>query len=206
MNTQPFDFPPPYPDRRWLPGPATRLRRRGAFTLVEVTLAVGIMGFAFVAIVGLVPVGLTNFRQTKNASVASQISERMYSEVQNTTFERLTKPGKTWRLPVSDAEGASVVRYFDDQGQELGAYGPTALYQVNVRVASATPFVQPGAADHRPVPPNPDLATVTIQIAYNPGNLPLDLDATSTPTLWTGTSGKATVPIFNRQTCVVRNF
>jgi uncharacterized protein (TIGR02598 family) len=66
-------------------------QRAAAFSLVEVTLAVVIMGFAFVAILGLVPVGLNSFRTAKNVSTASQISQQMFSEVQATAWAELLK-------------------------------------------------------------------------------------------------------------------
>ncbi|MEO7931519.1 MAG: hypothetical protein ABIT76_00020 [Chthoniobacterales bacterium] len=51
---------------------------RHAFTLVEVTLALGVASFALVAIFGLLPVGLTSnqnsYEQTAAASIAVSIS------------------------------------------------------------------------------------------------------------------------------------
>ncbi len=189
-----------------------RLRFRRAFSLIEVALAIAITGFAVVAIVGVVPIGLESFRKTKNVSVASQISRQIFSQIQTATFAALTNSNgqPAWRLP-AQPNSTTLVRYFDEQGTELPS-ATNSVYQVNVRVLISTPFLQVPAGT--PLP-NPDLATVTIQVAFNPGNLTPDLD-TATSTLWTslGTNpawtgsannGKVPILIYNFQSMVARN-
>jgi hypothetical protein len=92
------------------------------------------------------------------------------------------------------------IRYFDDQGDELTGTSGTvdgvtvpAIYWVNVRIITDTTVLQSSAAASASY--NPSLATVTIQVAYNPGEL--------TPTvnnlgLWDGTTSSATtrLPIY----------
>jgi type II secretory pathway pseudopilin PulG len=205
-----------------------------AFSLVEVTLAVAIIGFAFAAIIGLVPVGLNSFRATKNVSTASQISEQIFSDVQatawveltgthltqagatqatpNTTLTAGTVPGTyTLRLPapagpLTAPTSASpyFTRYFNDQGAETTSLDPAAIYQVNARVLFGTPWVQSTAG----ATANADLATVQVQIAYVPGQQTPDLGSGTTANLWTGTVGRGAIAIqmFTFQTCVARNF
>jgi type II secretory pathway pseudopilin PulG len=208
-------------------------QRAAAFSLVEVTLAVVIMGFAFVAILGLVPVGLNSFRTAKNVSTASQISQQIFSEVQatawaeltgtqltqaaaqatpNTTLQRgtfsgtytLRLPAPTGPLTAQTAGSPFFTRYFNDQGTETVSTDPTAVYQANVRVLFGTPWVQPGAGTTS----NPDLATVLVQIAYVPSQQAPDLGSGANANLWTGTAGGGALPIqiFTFQTCVARNF
>ena len=174
-----------------------------AFSLVEVTLAIGVMGFAFVAIIGLVPVGLGNFRQTKNVSVASDISARILSELQDTPFTQLcptaVTAGQSWSMTKADG---STIRYFDDQGTETTATDPSVVYEVNVCVYNAPAFLVAGrtAAQIQ----NTALASVTIQVAYDPGNLTLGYD--STYHVFTGTTtGGATVQIFKFNTYIAKN-
>lgn len=52
------------------------------FSLVEVVLAIGIIGFAFVAILGVVPVGLNNFNRSIETTVNARIVQRLVSTVQ----------------------------------------------------------------------------------------------------------------------------
>ena len=212
----------------------TKRARAVAFSLVEVTLALGIMGFAFVSILGLIPVGLNSFRDTKNVSVASLIAQQIFAEVQSTTFTELVnsnlQPGDDWRLPPPSSQTQSgsggapqtttPLRCFDEQGQEISATDPTVatrtVYRVNVRVVFAPSFVQNAAGAATPAP-NSALANVTIQIAYNPGNLVMDTQKTPTADLylWTGKSGGSAapgnnggivVPMFTYETLVARNF
>ncbi len=167
----------------------------------------GIMGFAFVSILGLMPVGLTSFRETKNVSVASLIAQQIFGEVQSTTFAELigpTQPGNSWQLPPPGSQTtATTSRCFNEQGQEVSPTDPTAqasvVYRVNVRVAASTPYVQNGV--NTPTQ-NAALANVAIQVAYNPGNLTMD----TTNSYWTGKSNGITVPMYTYETLVARNF
>jgi len=47
--------------------------RRTGFSLIEVTIALGIISFAFVAIIGLLPVGLNSQKQGADQSRAIQV-------------------------------------------------------------------------------------------------------------------------------------
>ena len=204
-------------------------------------MAVGIMGFSFVAILGLVPVALTSFRDTKTGAASSLIAQQIVSEVQTTAFNSLTSAtGNPYAVTVTNSQNVSstaiclpapldptatnlYVRYFDEQGDEVPynaatanpANGATAnpapwVYQANIRVLVGPPFVQAGTATTGTS--NADVANVTIQVAYNPGRLPLDppnaLAMSQNNDLWTGTAngGKVTVPILSFQTNVARNF
>ncbi len=53
-----------------------------AFTLVEIALALGVISFAIVGLVALIPAGLNNFRASMNASVGSQIFQRVVSDAE----------------------------------------------------------------------------------------------------------------------------
>ncbi len=64
-------------------------RARRAFSLVEVTIAIGIVAFAFVALVGVLPVGLQTFRRAVDASVSAQITQRIINDIQQTDFDIL---------------------------------------------------------------------------------------------------------------------
>jgi uncharacterized protein (TIGR02598 family) len=138
-------------------------RKRKGFTLVEVTIAMGVVAFGFITILGLLPAGLKTFRSAMDSSVGAQIAQKVINDAQQKDFDALVANGI-----------ASTVRYFDDQGNELGVSDKAkAIYHVNTRVVTATGM--PGAAS------NSNLATITIQIANNPGNLTLPAESS----LWT---------------------
>jgi uncharacterized protein (TIGR02598 family) len=200
------------------------LRSARGFSLVEVVLAIGVTAYAGFAIAGLIPLGMSSFRQTKNISTASLISRQIFSELQATPFAVIIEPANgeqtPWRLPPPGrssnvTSGATNnVRFFDEQGDELAATtGATTssgvpagtIYEVNVGVRYA-PFVQaPGAAAPAVSPGyNPALVIVTIQVAFNPGHLALDMSSTN-PSLWAGTVNSGATPsvqIFTYQTIV----
>jgi uncharacterized protein (TIGR02598 family) len=87
---------------------ASRSRLAG-FTLVEVTLAIGIISFAFVTMFGLLPVGLNVSRQAMDTTIEAQIVQQMKTQALQTDFSMLDS------LNNVDAQ------YFDDQGKEVAA-------------------------------------------------------------------------------------
>lgn len=172
-------------------------RGQKGFSLVEVVLAVGVVSFAFVAILGLLPAGLAQFRQAVDTSVCSQISQRVIMDAQQTEFDTLIDasdpkskdPGVSFRAPkISSAE----LRYFDEQGNEVVPAGNSAkanpqnlspkekaliVYHVNTRIRPMTVLPRDGTAE------SPSIATVTVEVAYNPGHRKLAFkDNVSSPT------------------------
>ena len=59
------------------------MSQRSAFSLIEVTLAIGIIGFALIAIVGLIPVGLTSGRDAIDATRSSLIAQDAKARVES---------------------------------------------------------------------------------------------------------------------------
>jgi len=146
--------------------------------MIELVLSLGVLSFAFVSLLALLPAGMSTVRKAIDASVTTQISQRIVNEAQQTDFATYIA-----KQPA--------VRYFDDQGDELP--GQThSIYQVNVRVTTAPTL--PGAPSA-----NENLATVTVQIANNPGNKPLAEDSDN---LWATTSG---VPMVAYSTVIAGN-
>jgi len=155
------------------------LKRRGGFSLVEVTLAIGIVAFAFMSILGLIPVGMKTFRSSINTSVSGQIFQRIVNEAQQSDFITLTNS----------------TNYFDDQGNKVASNG-IWIYQVNTQISPST------ALPTGDVAVNANLATITVQIANNPGKLPLNTDNSSGKNLWVAVPG---VSILTHSTMVARN-
>ena len=164
-----------------------RLRSR-AFTLVEVVLAIGIVAVAFVALLGLLPTGLGLFRDAMNATVSSQIAQRVLTDAQQTDFDTLID-----HIPREDPTGEfndltfqaptrnqPALRYFDDQGTEVIPANPNTLtpaekrriiYYVNTRITvhATRPKATVRGANNTG-PDAFDFAMVTVEVAANPGN------------------------------------
>ncbi len=137
------------------------MNSNAACSMVELVVSLGVLSFAFVGLLGLLPVGMTTFGKAIDTSVGMQISQRVVDEALLTDFN--TFLGK-----------AQAVRYFDDQANELTS-ATGAIYYVNVRTLPAVTV--PGATDA-----NSNLAEITVQIATNPAAKKLVLDANN---LWT---------------------
>lgn len=146
---------------------------RSAFSLIEVTIAIGIVSFAFVGVLGMIPTGLNTFRRAMDTSIGSQIAQRVISDARQTDYSVLTS-------------GTIPVRYFDDQGTEVVPNNTAALtaaerariiYWVNTQVQSSTSIPYTAGTSFL----NGNLATVTIQVVNNPGAAPIQ---TGTGGLW----------------------
>jgi uncharacterized protein (TIGR02598 family) len=113
------------------------MKKRRGFSLIEVVLALGVVSFAFVGIVGMVPVGLKNFRQAIDANVQSQISQKISGEMQLSRYSDLMASG---------FGAQNFPRYFDDQGSPVqSATDPACVYTVTLDPTSpAHPFL-PGS-------------------------------------------------------------
>ena len=136
--------------------------------MVEVTLAIGIFGFAFTAVVGLIPVGLVTFRHAMDATIGAQICQRVINDAQQTDFDVLTTGSNATALAsgTAAANGTPIalpLRYFDDEGNALDVSNKgQAIYEVNTVVTPVT--VMPSNAAYA------SLATVAVQIVNNPGH------------------------------------
>lgn len=101
---------------------SSRIGSLRAFSLVEVTLALGIASFGLVAAVGLIPVGLTTMRDAMDDTAQSMISHRISSEAALTPFAEL------------DAKYDGANLYFDDEGQLQDREGDFTRYRVTTSV------------------------------------------------------------------------
>lgn len=116
--------------------PAQRCDRRAirAFSLVEAVISIGIVSFAMMGILGMVPVGLATFRNAMNLTVESSIVQEVAGDLQRTDY----------------ADLAATNLYFDEQGLRVpGLSHPSRIYSVEVtppRPLDAATLVAPTAA------------------------------------------------------------
>lgn len=74
-----------------------------AFTLVEMAIALGIMSFSLVAILGLVPIGLTTLRESMDVTAQAYIIQSLLNEAYLSDRSTL----------------AASTRYFDESGRSV---------------------------------------------------------------------------------------
>ncbi|PTY03625.1 hypothetical protein DB346_07075 [Verrucomicrobia bacterium LW23] len=86
--------------------PSRKSRSRRGFSLAEVVLSLGVVSFAMVSILGMLPVGLSMFNKARNYTVEAQIVQAISNDILLTDFVNL-------------AALADQTYYFDDSGKPL---------------------------------------------------------------------------------------
>jgi uncharacterized protein (TIGR02598 family) len=126
---------------------STSSRRPGrlsaAFTLIEAVLAIGVVSFAMMGILGLVPVGLATFRNAMNLTVESAIVQELSGELQRTDFTNLAATNLRYneqgvRVAANDArQEIYSVEVTSPQPLESGnLVAPSAASTVLIRVVN----------------------------------------------------------------------
>jgi uncharacterized protein (TIGR02598 family) len=154
--------------------------RAGAFSLIEVVLALGVVAFAFVALFGMLPVGLNAFNNSIDSTTEAQIAENVMAQLRQEKFSQLYAE---FNDSAASANGTpSFIKaysqayvppatgfYYDDQGNFLA-------------FVQQTP--QTGTINPVSTPPSNWIYAAGVQVYYD---------------TWTVTSGNATAPPFGVQ-------
>ncbi|MHA3773815.1 Verru_Chthon cassette protein B [Verrucomicrobiota bacterium sgz303538] len=98
-----------------------RLKQAG-FSLVEVTLAIGIIAFAFVALLGLIPTGLQVFRESIDSANEMWITQNLNSMIQVTPWSK-----------IEDLEKYTF--YFDEEGRLTDRTSPDDAESTDEEIA-----------------------------------------------------------------------
>jgi uncharacterized protein (TIGR02598 family) len=86
-------------------------KTEAGFSLVEVSLAIAIVAFAFIALIGLLPTGMQVFRGSMDTANENWIMQDINSVVQTTPWEKVDEMG---------AGGSNAVFFaYDDEGKLL---------------------------------------------------------------------------------------
>lgn len=134
---------------------------RSAFSLVEVMLALGIISFAFVALLGLIPLGLDMFRNAVDATVEAQILQRVTTVARQGRFSQLDQLN---RNAAQQAGKEAPDFFFDEQGSEIT--DPNAIKELQY-IYTAAVLLKPvsnipaGASSEEA---NPNVATLNVFI------------------------------------------
>jgi uncharacterized protein (TIGR02598 family) len=98
-----------------------------AFSLVEVTLALGIGVFCLLTVIGLMPVGVQTNRNAASQTAATSIIAAAVADL------RATPRTSNTSLQFGISFGTDKTLYFDRVGRALPSLGDNARYQLNVR-------------------------------------------------------------------------
>lgn len=106
--------------------------REDAFSLVEVTLALGIAAFCLIAVFGLMPVGVQTNRNATSQTAATNIIAAVVADLRATPRTNLTSS----QFGITFGTNPSPL-YFDSSGQFTSALTTNSRYQLNVTWNSA---------------------------------------------------------------------
>ncbi|MEI6034410.1 MAG: Verru_Chthon cassette protein B [Verrucomicrobiae bacterium] len=133
---------PPFPHsasnrNRFFPG-VFFSARDGGFTLIEVLLSLGIVAFAFMALCGVLPVGLQNYRDAMDATCRANIVRVISAELAQAPYASI------------DARNGTE-RFFSDQGLEVGTQGEARFRVKYESILSGTTMFDATNASLKPV-------------------------------------------------------
>lgn len=139
------------------------------FSLIEVILALGVVAFAFVALFGMLPVGLNAFNNSVDSTISAQIAENVMSQLRQGKFSQIS----TQYNDITDTAASkfpsfyavsgtttypapAIGFYFDDQGNQISFVNPTATSgTTNVNAVATVP--------------NNYVYSAEVQVYYNSG-------------------------------------
>ena len=97
-----------------------------AFSLVEVTLALGIAAFCLIAVFGLVPVAVLTNRNATSQTAATNIMTAVVADL------RATPATNTTSSQFGITFGTPETLYFDGSGQFTTSLSTNSRYQLNI--------------------------------------------------------------------------
>ena len=115
-----------------------------AFSLVEVTLALGIISFGLIAIIGLVPKGLGIVKESADEAAALNILAAVSSDLQCVGSN--TTESASYKIPVDSVNSGK--GYFDSDGNWLGnsAVSSDAVYVLSWTIQARSLQSPPAAS------------------------------------------------------------
>jgi uncharacterized protein (TIGR02598 family) len=132
----------------------------GGFSLIECVLSLGVVAFAFMALLGMLPIGLEQFRVSKQETVTTEILKFIDTQIQQTQFSDLANTPSSGGL-----EDASFA--FSEEGLPVTLDSDKRVYLAVTSVTIGVPVPSPGPTILS------GLATVDIEILRNPPGVPI---------------------------------
>jgi uncharacterized protein (TIGR02598 family) len=104
------------------------------FSLVELTLALGVAAFCLIAVFGLMPVGVQTNRNATSQTAATNVMAAVISDLRGTTKANTTSAqfGITFGTNRCMVGCPQSPLYFDSSGQFTTSLGANSRYQLNV--------------------------------------------------------------------------
>lgn len=106
--------------------------KNAAFSLVEVTLALGIAAFCLIAVFGLIPVGVQTNRNATSQTAANNIIAAVVADL------RATPKTSTTSAQFAITFGTNATLYVDGSGQFATSPGANSRYQLDITWSGST--------------------------------------------------------------------
>ncbi|MEI6351727.1 MAG: hypothetical protein WCP06_11550 [Verrucomicrobiota bacterium] len=113
-------------------------RPKAAFSLVEVTLALGIAAFCLITAFGLLPIGLTSNRNSTEQTAASRLATAVIADLRATPpaiSGAASSQSPVFQIEIpAPSSSAQIIRhvYFAEDGSSTSAGAATARYLVSI--------------------------------------------------------------------------
>lgn len=127
-----------------------------AFSLVEVVLALGLTSFCLLAVMGMIPAGLSQNQNSVEKTVAANIACAIVADLRNAPAAG-TSPTYGFTLPTagsasSMANGSPQVLYFSGEGCVSGSVGaaPVTSGSNSSRYRATVGFMPPASGEKAP--------------------------------------------------------
>lgn len=125
---------------------ADGLRKKTAFSLVEIVLALGIISFALVGIMGLFPVAMKSAQESQRETRAAQIAMQIFNDLRGTpgtnSLIATSTNLLTSQLRVNLTGGSTNIVCYDRDGSTIGTtVTPDAIFLSEIRIVPNTPMV-----------------------------------------------------------------
>ena len=100
------------------------------FSLVEVTLALGVAGFCLIAVFGLLPIGVQTNQRAISQTAGTSILSNVIADMRATPK---TSPAST-QYGIALSTSSTTTLYFDGQGQFATSRGANSRYRLTVTI------------------------------------------------------------------------
>jgi uncharacterized protein (TIGR02598 family) len=126
---------------------------RNAFSLVEVVLALGVISFAIVAILGVFPVGLNTGHSAQDETRAPQIAQMILSSIASqasTQFNNVQVPlpgNQTLSVDLTSSASPTTPGLYADNNGQLATAATNATYAVTIITDNAPAGFDTGYAN-----------------------------------------------------------
>ncbi|MFN0129048.1 MAG: Verru_Chthon cassette protein B [Verrucomicrobiales bacterium] len=149
-------------------------RHRRGFSLVEVTVAMGIVATVLVALLALLPYGMDSIREAKSTQVQARIANEIISEIQvadwgsEPAYKKLADYDGTIRR--YDSEGTLIVDKADKNTADT-------IYKVRIEI----PMTERVRLRGMPTDSGRYARRLIVKVAFAPGDKQVDFDSDKFP-------------------------